>query len=111
FLLIPFLPGFCTVCSPGPRSLPVALPICARGPHRLRPHRLPYEIDLPLGELGEARGRGAERHLRDALPLRPPEVREDDDPGARRDRKSTRLNSSHVKISYADLCLKKKRYM
>src|SRR5690606_41914764 len=26
-----------------------------------------------------------------------------------RDRKSTRLNSSHVKISYAVLCLKKKR--
>src|SRR5690606_42134804 len=25
-----------------------------------------------------------------------------------RDRKSTRLNSSHVKISYADICLKKK---
>src|SRR5690606_41846881 len=27
---------------------------------------------------------------------------------ARKDRKSTRLNSSHVKISYADVCLKKK---
>src|SRR5690606_15532255 len=28
---------------------------------------------------------------------------------ARRDRKSTRLNSSHVKISYAVFCLKRKR--
>src|SRR5690606_39810916 len=28
---------------------------------------------------------------------------------ARRDRKSTRLNSSHVKISYAVFCWKKKR--
>src|SRR5690606_40104482 len=28
-----------------------------------------------------------------------------------RDRKSTRLNSSHVKISYAVFCLKKKRHM
>src|SRR5206468_11989177 len=27
-----------------------------------------------------------------------------------RDRKSTRLNSSHDQISYADLCLKKKKY-
>src|SRR5215475_15530171 len=27
----------------------------------------------------------------------------------RRDRKSTRLNSSHVKISYAVICLKKKK--
>src|SRR5690606_41013524 len=29
-------------------------------------------------------------------------------PGEMPDRKSTRLNSSHVKISYADFCLKKK---
>src|SRR5690606_39575611 len=29
-------------------------------------------------------------------------------PGAQLDRKSTRLNSSHVKISYAVFCLKKK---
>src|SRR6266700_5599348 len=29
--------------------------------------------------------------------------------GRRRDRKSTRLNSSHVKISYAVYCLKKKK--
>src|SRR2546430_13586998 len=30
-------------------------------------------------------------------------------PGARRDRKSTRLNSSHSQISYAVFCLKKKK--
>src|SRR3989442_3882532 len=29
---------------------------------------------------------------------------------AMRDRKSTRLNSSHVRISYAVFCLKKKKY-
>src|SRR3989442_8861287 len=29
--------------------------------------------------------------------------------GRRRDRKSTRLNSSHVRISYAVFCLKKKK--
>src|SRR3712207_7823028 len=29
--------------------------------------------------------------------------------GARRDRKSTRLNSSHANISYAVFCLKKKK--
>src|SRR5690606_39452619 len=28
-----------------------------------------------------------------------------------KDRKSTRLNSSHVKISYAVFCLKKKKYL
>src|SRR5690554_7595132 len=31
------------------------------------------------------------------------------DTPARRDRKSTRLNSSHVRISYAVFCLKKKK--
>src|SRR5690349_22358589 len=31
------------------------------------------------------------------------------DRGVRRDRKSTRLNSSHVEISYAVFCLKKKK--
>src|SRR3989454_8689165 len=30
-------------------------------------------------------------------------------PGCRRDRKSTRLNSSHLVISYAVFCLKKKK--
>src|SRR5690606_40268266 len=32
------------------------------------------------------------------------------DSAKRRDRKSTRLNSSHVKISYAVFCLKKKKH-
>src|SRR5690606_40513145 len=32
-------------------------------------------------------------------------------PESERDRKSTRLNSSHVKISYAVFCLKKKKTM
>src|SRR5690349_23988159 len=34
----------------------------------------------------------------------------DDRPFEVRDRKSTRLNSSHVEISYAVFCLKKKRH-
>src|SRR2546429_5954303 len=32
-------------------------------------------------------------------------------PGVKRDRKSTRLNSSHGYISYAVFCLKKKKYI
>src|SRR3989442_11297926 len=46
------------------------------------------------------------------LPVRPPEsLRHRNDLDARRrpDRKSTRLNSSHVRISYAVFCLKKKK--
>src|SRR6266496_5630077 len=62
-------------------SLHDALPISTRGGHR-----------------------GAHRHRRGlARPARPGGTR----PGG--DRKSTRLNSSHVEISYAVFCLKKKK--
>src|SRR5215471_21170746 len=54
--------------------------------------------------------------LHDALPISPPRCCMDPhSPGLgssvpiRRDRKSTRLNSSHVEISYAVFCLKKKK--
>src|SRR6266542_6899112 len=59
--------------------------------------------------------------LHDALPIRPrgvaparrrcrcPAPRPRSAPGTRPDRKSTRLNSSHGSISYADFCLKKKK--
>src|SRR3712207_8951875 len=55
------------------------------------------------------------QHLRGGQPwLVPKELRQvaDAGPGARvagRDRKSTRLNSSHANISYAVFCLKKKK--
>src|SRR5947207_15355282 len=55
--------------------------------------------------------------LHDALPISTPRVprsRASTPPGCstcgrRRDRKSTRLNSSHTVISYAVFCLKKKK--
>src|SRR3989454_4058278 len=62
----------------------------ARGPRHVRPHH------------GDARGRqggGAGARGRDPAP---PPCR------PRADRKSTRLNSSHLVISYAVFCLKKK---
>src|SRR3712207_8044218 len=37
------------------------------------------------------------------------QVRRADEPDDHRDRKSTRLNSSHANISYAVFCLKKKK--
>src|SRR5690606_39391844 len=58
-------------------------------------------------DLGKDRSRGAEqapRSDRGRGVSRPPEV-----PPPTPDRKSTRLNSSHVKISYAVFCLKKKK--
>src|SRR6266496_6137335 len=57
--------------------------------------------------------------LHDALPISPHNRRRAEErsvfgrssrrPVRRRDRKSTRLNSSHVEISYAVFCLKKKK--
>src|SRR5438045_9548362 len=55
--------------------------------------------------------------LHDALPIFPPELRPEHQNQQRahhavaenRDRKSTRLNSSHLGISYAVFCLKKKK--
>src|SRR6266496_5898645 len=51
-----------------------------------------------------ARRRPARVSARPAGPAQPPSARP-----AARDRKSTRLNSSHVEISYAVFCLKKKK--
>src|SRR5699024_11471521 len=53
-----------------------------------------------------------EQDLRHDRPLSPDACRRtgpQDFDALRRDRKSTRLNSSHVSISYAVFCLKKKR--
>src|SRR5690606_41644736 len=54
--------------------------------------------------LGNDRHSAAGRFLRCHLPDVAVDQREE------RDRKSTRLNSSHVKISYAVFCLKKKKH-
>src|SRR5699024_12360960 len=74
-----------------PLSLHDALPICPATDHRsppaLRPARYPYSSRPPP-------------HFSGLLPM--PIC-------CWRDRKSTRLNSSHVSISYAVFCLKKKR--
>src|SRR5690606_39380520 len=64
---------------------------------RERCHRLLRDQERTPGTAQEAGG--PEEHLH---------PRQQDVPSADRDRKSTRLNSSHVKTSYAVFCLKKK---
>src|SRR5690606_41367034 len=89
-----------------PPSLHDALPISTHG---LLAHVLHIEgcLALALGGL-HARVEGAQRH-HVAQALQKLVVGERAGPGANGiDRKSTRLNSSHVKISYAVFCLKKK---
>src|SRR2546426_2413252 len=69
-------------------SLHDALPICPRGPTASR--------------------RGASAHTGARDRRRTGRVNTRSSRSARRDRKSTRLNSSHLVISYAVFCLKKK---
>src|SRR5438874_3804948 len=62
------------------------------------------EGGIPIGAAlfersGKLLGRGHNRRVQEGDPSASP----------RRDRKSTRLNSSHVEISYAVFCLKKKK--
>src|SRR5438445_13820968 len=71
-------------------SLHDALPISGRRP--------------PLRRAGADRGRDLRLPRLRVVPVRP--VRAG---GTLRDRKSTRLNSSHANISYAVFCLKKKK--
>src|SRR5439155_22855802 len=76
-------------------SLHDALPISQQGPHHARP-------SWGAGGRDHAPRRGLlhrARRQRQGQRL----------PVAQRDRKSTRLNSSHVAISYAVFCLKKKK--
>src|SRR5690606_39758854 len=66
--------------------------------------------DLSSTEVIDAEATGP-AHDRPGQPLRLSRWRgagPGDAPGKSKDRKSTRLNSSHVKISYAVFCLKKK---
>src|SRR5690606_41344582 len=76
-------------------SLHDALPICAV-----------LEGHLLLGVVGVEAVPGTPAQARPALPAHRPPVQDHEVAG---DRKSTRLNSSHVKISYAVFCLKKKK--
>src|SRR3712207_7213936 len=76
-------------------SLHDALPIC-----RVRDHR-------PLGRPGLDVQHHVERVRRRRGQV--PDVHHDRGEVVRRDRKSTRLNSSHANISYAVFCLKKKK--
>src|SRR5690554_7781298 len=80
--------------------------------------QLGLAADLALARLGGEIHGG--RHAQQAAEVGPGLARQDAVPAAegvaqaqvaavRGDRKSTRLNSSHVRISYAVFCLKKKK--
>src|SRR5207249_8858100 len=81
-------------------------------------HRLPGGVDHPLGftdEMGRDRRDAIALHCDvggasgRAAPVDDRAAPNQQRPGHGQDRKSTRLNSSHVSISYAVFCLKKNR--
>src|SRR5690349_24976813 len=70
--------------------------------------RPPRSTLFPYTTLFRSGGRRSEKRPPEVHPRVPREAAEPGDPPAG-DRKSTRLNSSHVEISYAVFCLKKKK--
>src|SRR5256885_10674090 len=72
---------------------------------------VPCVVRRRAARRGPQRVRGRIAALPRGLPLRGLPALGDDHgrPASRRDRKSTRLNSSHLVISYAVFCLKKKK--
>src|SRR5690606_41796059 len=92
-------------------SLHDALPISLRGNAHIseQTRRMIHRVARDLGYVPNAAARSLARRASRTLGLLVPDVT---DPlhsmivaGFGRDRKSTRLNSSHVKISYAVFCL------
>src|SRR5439155_27171110 len=86
-------------------ALPISQPFGGQGEIALEPPDFELRVAQTPLLLGAARFRGMSRlnpRLSLALGVRQPRASE-------RDRKSTRLNSSHVAISYAVFCLKKKK--
>src|SRR5690625_6436399 len=75
-------------------------PLRAQHAHHLRPDRRAGGRDDPRGGRGPVSGLCARALSR---------ARQGTAGRKQRDRKSTRLNSSHVAISYAVFCLKKKK--
>src|SRR5438874_7295126 len=81
-----------------PLSLHDALPICPTG-----------SVAVSGAAIGDALGRAAVRVVKITGSLRTFAGVAGPTIAKVRDRKSTRLNSSHVEISYAVFCLKKKK--
>src|SRR5690606_42004635 len=95
-------PAPCAICT---LSLHDALPILGGERHRGHLEQAHLGDGAQVGRLGRRLAVGSGDLDVDLGPL----VAHDVEPEAHAgDRKSTRLNSSHVKISYAVFCLKKK---
>src|SRR5256885_6252163 len=92
-----------------PLPLHDALPISSCGRHRRRSRASARRVARLIPRLPPSRrGDGSGRHGSGAGPAQQPQRLQALE-GPDQDRKSTRLNSSHLVISYAVFCLKKKK--
>src|SRR5438105_11508212 len=82
------------------------LRFCEESSRDSRPRRVSHEVvDRRTDDVGEDDDEHPQDFVSGAAFLR---SRDDEHPDPEKDRKSTRLNSSHEWISYAVFCLKKK---
>src|SRR5437773_4026646 len=97
-------PHFLTVSQERPMYHSTSSPRASRSPceELSGPRRGTSEI----GSSASKRNPMADWQMREKRPPRGPRP----EPAGPTDRKSTRLNSSHITISYAVFCLKKKRW-
>src|SRR5699024_12005321 len=103
-------------CTPRPPPSSPLSPYTTLFRSRLLGHAVPRHLDpahptavRPVRPVADAGGSEAGDGRRDGAEVPRPRTRLHRRPRAGEDRKSTRLNSSHVSISYAVFCLKKKR--
>src|SRR5690606_39933169 len=83
--------------------------VAASADHRSQQRGAPLGTRTVPRHLREQRAHHSRRHARTSRVRRADDSRLGVGDQQRQDRKSTRLNSSHVKISYAVFCLKKKK--
>src|SRR5205814_8279995 len=95
----PPLPLSSTLLPPPPGLTPSPYPALFRSPAEVAPPATPANVAPPIAAAGAGRMPDLNR--------RPASARHR--PRRSADRKSTRLNSSHLGISYAVFCLKKKK--
>src|SRR5699024_11757986 len=75
-----------------------------------RVRQVAAEAGFRPGMAGQYQQRSKKRRVRSEQPVRSVGPQPLGDVFSKLDRKSTRLNSSHVSISYAVFCLKKKKH-
>src|SRR5690606_41531794 len=108
-----------TLCVPAAHSAPAYAPLLSRHPPTTEVYPLPLHDALPIysriarSSTSDASCTPAKNRITASFRSAATRISAaaNSTEKTMRDRKSTRLNSSHVKISYAVFCLKKKKHI